>query len=99
MISRRELEKAIAECENGAETYQNCEKLAVFYQLHDRLYGEKEEVAPVMRVQPYTSNSEFMQVIEGMDWNGLLEVLDELMDSLSILNPRLYNAVMRKLTE
>ena len=40
-----------------------------------------------------------MRLISGKDWSALLLILDELMDSVNVLQPRLYDTVMRKLRE
>ncbi|MCM1164664.1 MAG: hypothetical protein NC299_12630 [Lachnospiraceae bacterium] len=99
MLTEQELYDAIRECESSPVSYRNCEKLAVFYTLYDKLYGEPAETKTSrVAVQP-VSDSEFMRLISGKDWSALLEILDELMDSIKILQPRLYDAVMRKLRE
>ena len=45
----------------------------------------------------YDSGTEFSDRIKGMDINDVLAVIDELMSTLYIVNPRLYESVMRKL--
>ena len=45
MITKRELDGAIAECENAPASYQICEKLATFYTIREHAY--KEEVTDV----------------------------------------------------
>lgn len=99
MITKRELLDAITECENSSASYQTCEKLAVFYSLYDRLFAEKQEAEPKIFNAPLRSDSEFLRAVAEKDFTSALAVLDELMDSLKILQPRLYDAVMRKLRE
>ncbi|MDE7398989.1 MAG: hypothetical protein K2N06_05610 [Oscillospiraceae bacterium] len=103
MFTERELCDAIAECENAPSSLQNCQKLAVFYSLYDRLFAEKPEIeqkTAKSEVLPISSsNSEFLQAIAGRNWDSLLIILDELMDTVKILQPRLYAAVMQKLQE
>ncbi len=102
MFTKRELCDAIKECENAPASFQNCEKLAVFYSLYDRLFAEKpnegEQKNTKNEVQT-TANSEFLRTVAGKDWTSLLVILDELMDTIKILQPRLYDAVMQKLQE
>jgi hypothetical protein len=45
----------------------------------------------------YTSESEFGKAIEGIDTNEIIKLMDELMDAVKVMNPRLYEAVMRKI--
>ena len=99
MVTERELYEAIRECESAPPSYQNCEKLAVFYTVYDKLFANSsKKTAKSTYIQP-VSDSEFMRLIVGKDWTSLLAILDELMDSVKILQPRLYDAVMRKLSE
>ena len=38
-----------------------------------------------------------MAAASGKDYDKLLNVMDELMDTLSVANPRVYASVMRKI--
>ena len=69
------------------------------YTVYDKLFANSsEKTAKSTDIQP-VSDSEFMRLIVGKDWTSLLAILDELMDTIKILQPRLYDAVMRKLSE
>lgn len=101
MLTRREIERAIHECEEGNSSYQNCEKLATLYTIYDHLYTTPE---PRMVMQEETSigqhgDSDFLIAVEGMDAERAWAVVDELMEALKITNPRLYDGVMRKIAE
>lgn len=50
-------------------------------------------------VVTYDSGSEFSGIINGGDINQILEVIDDAMNTLSIVNPRFYNSIMNKLSE
>ena len=102
MFTKRELCDAIKECESAPASFQNCEKLAVFYSLYDRLFAEKpveSEQRSVKNEVQTTADSDFLRILAGKDWASLLVILDELMDTIKILQPRLYDAVMQKLQE
>lgn len=102
MVTERELREAIRECENSPASLQSLEKLAVFYTVYDKIFADStdssEKPTGSTDIQP-VSDSEFMQLIVGKDWTSLLVILDELMDTVKILQPRLYDAVMQKLRE
>lgn len=102
MVTERELREAIRECESAPASLQSLEKLAVFYTIYDKNFvnnaESSEKPTKSIDVQPI-SDSEFMRLIVGKDWTYLLVILDELMDTVKILQPRLYDAVMRKLRE
>ena len=99
MFTERELCEAIRECEGAPSSFQNCEKLAVFHALYDKYFADDAETrVKTPEIRP-VSDSEFMTLIAGKDWSSLLAILDELMDTVKILQPRLFDAVMHKLRE
>ena len=112
MITEHDLQEAIAECEGQRNpTANTCMKLAAFYTIRDRMYpktaaGTEAPVAEPVRysysVDPgasYDSDTEFMDAVHGVSTDRLLAVMDEIMTTLSVLNPRLYAAAMRKLLD
>lgn len=107
MIREEDLLDAIAECQGQRNPNANtCIKLASFYTILDHINVDKrEDNAPLelpmysydAEPETYTSDTEFGQRIANMDINEVLTVMDELMTTLSVVNPRLYAAVLRKL--
>lgn len=107
MITEHDLQAAIAEC-NGQRNpnASTCLKLAAYYTIYDKMFGEKNSVEQKgysfeNRIDEvtYLSNTEFSEAIAGRNVNELLPIWDELMSVLQATNPRLYNAVMRKITD
>lgn len=97
MISKSELENAIKEYEDAPNTYSNCEKLVTFYTLYDKLYGERIPVGE--EVVSYRGKSEFAENVGGTDPAKAWAVMDELMDALSVLNPKLYQSALEKVKD
>ena len=100
MISQKDLEKEIRELENAPESYRTYEKLAVMRAVYNDYYAEPEMFMPLSADSakvPHISETEFSKAVEGMDSRNLWELIDELMSTLQVLNPRLYNSVMRKI--
>lgn len=110
MITEHDLQEAIAECLGQRNpTAQTCIKLAAFYTIKNSLYGESAPPEtrsysyaappdPAGNIITYTSGTEFGRLIEGMDADEVWPVIDELIsDAIKALNPRLYDAVLRKL--
>lgn len=100
MIKEQELLDAIAECQGQRNPNANtCIKLASYYIIQDHL--KQEEPMPqysfASEQAAYDSGTEFSDRIKDMDMNDVLTVMDELMSTLYIVNPRLYESVMRKL--
>ena len=101
MIREEDLREAIAECKGERNPNANtCMKLASYYTILEHLDEKPINVysndgpADVVR---YDSGSELSDKIHGKDIGKVLEVLDELMNVLEALAPRLYYATMDKL--
>ena len=103
MITKRDLEAAIAECQGKRDPdSKTCIMLAAFYTIRRELFGEEKPdysyaPAPVRNTIELNSDSEFARAIDGMEQDSVLAIMDELMETLKIIQPRLYNAVMDKL--
>lgn len=105
MIKEEELLEAIAECQGQRNpNASTCMKLASYYIIQDHMGGKQEEppipqysFATGPETVAYDSGTEFSDRIQGMDMNDVLAVMDELMTTLMVVNPRLYAGVMRKL--
>lgn len=112
MITEQDLQAAIAECEGTRNPNANtCLKLAAFYTIKDKLYPEEQNhFADVSKmvysgatdpepVKPMLeSDTEFARAAKGVSTEHLFAVMDELMTTIQVLQPRLYDGVMRKLT-
>ena len=102
MITKRDLDTAIAECQGKRNPNANtCIMLAAFYTIKREMFGEEQHdysyaPAPVEDVIDFDGDSEFARAIDGKQQKNVLPVLDELMETLAVLQPRLYNAVMEK---
>lgn len=101
MIKEQDLRDAIAECQGERNPNANtCIKLASYYTILDKM--EKPQIPAYSYDEPtnimeYTSGSEFSQAIQGRDVNEILEIMDELMDSIQALVPKLYDATLNKI--
>lgn len=92
MIDENELLEAMDECEKAPLTGSKCEKLACLYVIYDHLFGvKKTEKKTINKVTP------FLTAISGKDITEVLEVVDELMDGLSVIQPKLYEAFLSKI--
>lgn len=101
MFSKAEILDAISELEMSPATYQNAEKLATFYILYEHLYVKKEPVNRIESVKEVTidryGDSEFFQAIEGKKSEEEWMVMDDLMQTLQMLHPKLYQATIDRL--
>lgn len=106
MITKHDLESAIAECQGKRDPdARTCMMLAAFYTIKREMFGEEKQAeqysyapAPIRNTIEIDSGSEFARVVNGMEMDEFLPIIDELMETLQIIQPRLYDAVMMKLS-
>ena len=103
MITEKDLEQAIAECQGERNPNANtCIKLAAYYTIKKALYGANEPTysfaaGKAENTIDYDSGTEFARAINGRNPEEIWPVIDELMTTVQALMPRLYDGVMRKL--
>ena len=110
MIYEKDLDEAIAECQGKRNPdASTCMKLAAFYTIKHFMYGPTgDDPTPVPPAYSYApapdsakviidSDSEFARLIDGKDQEKVWPVMDELMDTIKVIHPRLYDAVLQKL--
>lgn len=103
MISEHDLNEAIAKCQGTINPTSNtCLKLASYLVIKDHMYN-KQEMLPMIESSiiedtiQLSSGSEFAETVNGKKITDVIPVIDELMVTLQIVNPRLYNSVINKL--
>ena len=100
MITRADLDNAIAECQGRRKPDSaTCIKLAAFYTIKQAMFGEEQgySFAPAPEnIVEINSGSEFANIVNGRKQNDVWPVIDELMTTLQIIQPRLYETVMSK---
>lgn len=110
MITEKDLQEAIAECKGKRNPDSStCIKLAAFLTIKDYLYPQYEEPypqysyaaepEPVETTVNYNSDTEFFQLANGMEYDKVWKIIAELMETLQVINPRLYAGVIKKLKE
>lgn len=105
MITEKELHEAIAECQGTRNPdAKTCLKLASYYTILDHVKEPEQEIripqysyASVPVVEHYRSDTEFGEAISNLDEYETMAIMDELMSALSVVEPRLYASVLRKL--
>lgn len=112
MITENDLREAIAECQGQRNPNANtCVKLAAYYALLDRM-EDKPGVTPNFtgysfaapapekpQTVNFDSDSEFSHTVDGMNLDDVWPVIEELMDVIRTINPKLYQSVIRKLQQ
>ena len=111
MLDEAEIRKEIARLEYEESSYPNYAKLANLYVIRDKMQGAGDAgdkfvgyysgtPAPVT-AEPATvgeyGDSEFLLAVAGKSPEKAWAVVDELMDTLALVNVKVYNSVMQKM--
>ena len=100
MITRADLDNAIAECQGRRKPDSaTCIKLAAFYTIKQAMFGEEQgySFAPAPEnIVEINSGSEFANIVNGRKQSDVWPVMDELMTTLQIIQPRLYESVLSR---
>ena len=103
MITHEDLRQAIAECQGVRNpTANTCIKLAAYLTIQRFMYEDTGEsyTAPLNSGEVIAmSGSEFAAAVDGKQYATVLPIIEELMEAISLLQPRLYAATIRKLKE
>ena len=91
MINLDEINSEIQKLENQPASYANIEKLSWLYTVRDHLSPASTEEIP-------KGNTEYLLACSGKSMKCVMEVMDELMSALYVLQPRLYDAVINRLS-
>lgn len=101
MIDEKELQLWISRLETEESSWTNYKKLAALYIIQNQ-NREKVELPEMPRYSAAPKkeygDSDFLREVSRVDEAHAWTVMDELMDSLKIVNERVYNSVMQKLT-
>lgn len=104
MVTERELLQAIRECEAEPITQSKIGKLADFYIIYDHLFGEpfvpeysyKSDAETIIEVD---GGSEFFDAINGKKSEKVFHLLDEFMEAIKSLHPRMHSSFIEKLRD
>ena len=94
MISLEMIEREISELEARETSYKQCERLSVLYTVRDHLLPRKKD-----ELTTYLSGSEFLELASGVSYPALMQVMNEHMQTLSILQPRVYQSILDKIRD
>lgn len=101
MISLEQLSGEIAVLEDEKPTHMTMQKLAALYIVRDHMVLESTPGVTVTAgvVPALDADTEFAHLVSGRDTGEVLKVVSELMDTLQIMMPKLYDGVIQKLGE
>ena len=107
MITEKDLLLSIDDCLQEPITGSKRSVLADLIIIQNYLFGEPIEdnrgYSYENRVEKSiiqtNSDAEFLQLVNGKDINSVLDVMQELMEAIKILQPRMYDSVLTKIQD
>lgn len=106
MITEQDLQEAIAECQGERHPNTNtCIKLAAYYTIKDHLFPDRTHptemsysyAEPPVSIVRIDSNTDFAQAVNGRTADSVWPVVDDLVSTIRVVNPRLYASFMREI--
>lgn len=108
MLDMKEIDAAISRLESGETTFSGCAKLADLYTVRDHILGQEipyereysQASGPEKPEDQKTDlygDSDFLKAVSGKTSSNAWAIIDELMDTLHVVNPKVYDSVMRKI--
>lgn len=107
MLDIREIEYWISRYEQEADKLDQCVTLSALYSIRDKMLGTptpqpqataySEMGNPISETLDRYGDSDFLRAVEGKDSGAAWAIMDELMETLQVVNRRAYDGVMGKL--
>ncbi len=111
MVTKEELQEGIRLCQIGEPTPEKMIRLGAYYTVMEHLFGEDTpekitsySMAPAPQ-EPKpgpidtSGNSDFLWSVRGKNTASIMNIMDELMDTMKVIQPRIYDSVMRRVSE
>ena len=104
MANANEAKPWIARLQTEESRWTNYDRLAVLYAIRDQQSGNRERALPMaysaapapVNVETY-GDSDFLRAVADVPPDKAWKIMDELMDTLAVVNARVYNSVMQKI--
>lgn len=97
MLSLDTINSDILELETQHDTtWSTCQRLAWLYVVRDHITGQTQKQPVPLEV---SGDSDFLRAVDGRDSVKAWAIMDELMETIKILQPRVYDSVLRRLAE
>lgn len=106
MLDEAEIRKEIARLEYEESSYPNYAKLANLYTIRNQMSGTAPRLGMVERnysgamtadVVGKYGDSDFLKSVAGKQSERIWPIIDELMDTLAMVNRKVYDSIMGKI--
>lgn len=99
MIDLETIEREIDELEHREASYKLCQRLSWLYTVRDHLMAKvyPPEVKAVLKSA--LSGSDFLDAANGKPYEDVMKVIDEHLETIKLLYPKTYSALVDKIRE
>jgi hypothetical protein len=99
MIDLETIEREIDKLEHREASYRLCERLSWLYSVRDHLYEKIYPQEGGERHKTALSGSEFLDAANGKPYEDVLKLVDEHLETIRMLYPKTYSALVDKIRE
>lgn len=99
MINLENINNDIKNLLNSGFTYDNCKQLAILYSIRDHINEPKMATKEPIKTITSNNTSDFLKAVNGKNTTAVWDIIDELMEAVKVLHPKMYNKVIEKLNE
>lgn len=99
MIDRELLLDAIDECEVEPLTSSNIQRLANLYTIYNHHYSQPTRNQKTEKVIVTSGTSDFLKSVDGKSADDVLNIIDELVETIQIIQPALYYGLIKRIQE
>lgn len=96
MLDLNEIQKDIIDLKRMDTSYAAIERLAWLVTVRDELLRDKKGEMNPLELQ---GDSEFLRAVSGKDSKAVWDIMDDLMDTLKVANPRAYQSIMNRVNQ
>lgn len=107
LITEFDLDKAIAECQGVPNpNAKTCMLLASFLTIKKEMFGKDEQERQPVQYSfdnapddDIIVDTDFKQMLSEKPINDVFDIIEDLMNTLELLSPKLHNSIMERLEE
>lgn len=96
MINPDKVNEEILMLERKDTTYATCERLAWLYIVRDHITTQQAHQPTPLDI---SGDSEFLQAVDGKDSVAVWDIMDDLMDTIKVTAPKVYDRILRRVKE
>lgn len=99
MVDLETIEREISELEARQPSYKLCERLSWLYIVRDHLMAKMYPPEGKATIKMALSGSEFLDAANGKPYEDVLKLVDEHLETIRMLYPKTYSALVDKIRE